>query len=138
MIVAGNTARRMGGFFGWGQFQPNHTDPTSGTIRGVKSMAPGMQQQWLDNEVRCPPPKHTHTHTRAVGECPAAAVAFSQVLDENGVRNYMSMARHTEAGARLRNLSNPAGGGPAEQSVGAMGRYIPPPRLPFVLKLTER
>jgi hypothetical protein len=47
----------------------------------VTSLGPDMRQLWLDNEV----------------------------LDENGVRNYMSTAMHTAEGARLRNTTTPKG-----------------------------
>ena len=47
----------------------------------MTSLGPDMRQLWLDNEV----------------------------LDENGVRNYMSTAMHTAEGARLRNTTTPKG-----------------------------
>eukprot|EP01052_Picozoa_sp_SAG31_P030059 SAG31_NODE_3051_length_4742_cov_35.992031_4_plen_160_part_00 len=52
-----------------------------------------MRQLWLDNEV----------------------------LDENGVRNYMSNAMHTQQGARLRNTTTPKG--VAQQDVDVMGSF---------------
>lgn len=52
-----------------------------------------MRQLWLDNEV----------------------------LDENGVRNYMSNAKHTQEGARLRNVTVPKGS--AQQDVDVMGSF---------------
>ena len=52
-----------------------------------------MRQLWLDNEV----------------------------LDENGVRNYMSNAKHTQEGARLRNITTPKD--TAQQDVDVMGSF---------------
>jgi hypothetical protein len=44
----------------------------------------------------------------------------NEMLDENGIRNYMSNAQHTAQGARVQgNVSD----GPAEQLVEAMGRF---------------
>ena len=52
-----------------------------------------MRQLWLDNEI----------------------------LDENGVRNYMSNAKHTQEGARLRNATAPKN--TAQQDVDVMGSF---------------
>jgi hypothetical protein len=78
-IIAGNVGRRMGGFVGWGQWYGNQT--VGCTKDCVTSIGPDMRQLWLDNEV----------------------------LDENGVRNYMSNAKHTLEGARLRNATTAEG-----------------------------
>ena len=59
----------------------------------MTSLGPDMRQLWLDNEV----------------------------LDENGVRNYMSNAMHTQEGARLHNGTTPKG--VAQQDVGIMGSF---------------
>ena len=64
-----------------------------GNATAVTSIGADMRQLWLDNEV----------------------------IDENGVRNYMSNAKHTAPGARLRNIDAPEA--PAEQSVDVMGSF---------------
>ena len=66
LVMSRNVGQRMGGFMAWGQwYGDRHFKP--GTNGTVTSMGPGMRQLWLDNEV----------------------------LDENGVRNYMSNAAHS-------------------------------------------
>ena len=90
-MIAGNVGRRMGGFFAWGQWYGNQT--VGCTENCVTSIGPDMRQLWLDNEV----------------------------LDENGVRNYMSNAKHTQEGARLRNITS--GNGAAQQDVDVMGSF---------------
>lgn len=75
----------------WGQWYGNQT--IGCTENCVTSLGPDMRQLWLDNEV----------------------------LDENGVRNYMSNAKHTQEGARLRNITS--GKGAAQQDVDVMGSF---------------
>lgn len=73
-VMANNVMRRMGGSMAWGQFFLNQS--SGGTpLPTVLQTSPDMRQLWLDNEV----------------------------LDENGVRNYMASAQHTPQQARITN-----------------------------------
>eukprot|EP00937_MAST-01D_sp_MAST-1D-sp2_P006814 g6814.t1 len=94
-VFAANVGRRMGGFMAWGQHYGNASDTRLDPKGTVTSVGPNTRQLWLENEV----------------------------LDENGVRNYMASARHTAQGARLRNASTGASGAPAQQSVDVMGSF---------------